>query len=302
MTNLQIQKMRMYQTLRVLFKANPGMLAKLPNVNEFLTELDAVILQIEANSKLQQQGTSDLTDYKTKLHDNLKQDVLDASRKVQPYAVYTKDSALQKATKYTESDLNRLLDVELIQVAKGLYDKVNAQLPNLAPYGLTDDTQATFLKDIMLYETAIPEIKKGKLDQKNVTTQLGENFDSANEIIDNLDLLVEIVRNSDPQFYADYQNLRKVEPSYSTVQLRAKVKDATTEMPIANVKLSFTYNGNSKPEFVKQTAAKGGIMVRSMAEGIYTIAINKIGYQPQTITATVASDALCSLDIKLVKS
>jgi len=43
MTTLQIQKLRMYIALRILLRANPAILAKLPNADELLIALDNVI-------------------------------------------------------------------------------------------------------------------------------------------------------------------------------------------------------------------------------------------------------------------
>jgi hypothetical protein len=302
MTTNQSKKLKMLLALRVLLRANPGILAKLPNVEEFLTALDYAIVQIQTNSELQQYGTGNLTDDKNKLRLALIADTVDVSRKMQAYAAYIKDSALQKDTKYVESDLTRLLDVELVTVSKGLYGKVNGNLPKLSSYVLTDATQTAFLADITAYETAIPQTEKSKLDQKNITALIAQNFDAADEALKNIDLLVEIIHTTEPQFYADYKALHKVDNPYTSVQVQAKVTDADTKAPIVNATATFRLSGNPEPVLVKQTAEKGGFFIKNLAEGIYTVTISKLGYQTQTITVTVTSDAICNINVQLVKA
>ena len=301
MTNLQVQKLRMYLTLRVLLRANPDILAKLPNANELLAALDALILRIQSNNTVQQKGTSELTKLKKSLQAGLIKDIVDTSRKIQPYAAYIKDSDLLQSTKYTESDLLKMSEEELVLSGNELYGIVNPLLAELTSYGVTADTQSAFLADIALYEKSRPQIRKERQDLKNVTTALAAEFEESDDIIAQLDLLAEMVQESEPKFYGDYKKLRKVEASFNTVQLLCKVTDAVTGAPIANVTVAFTLRGNTEPDITKLTAAKGGFMVKSIEQGVYTVEVSKFGYQTQTLSISVAADAPYELNVKLVK-
>ena len=61
MINLHEKKLQMYLTLRALLRAYPEVLAKLPNGEEYLKALDAVILSIQNNIQLKKKGTKDIS-------------------------------------------------------------------------------------------------------------------------------------------------------------------------------------------------------------------------------------------------
>ena len=107
MTTLQIQKLRMYIALRILLRANPAILAKLPNADELLTALDNAIADIQANDLLKKKTTNEIKEIINALRANLTRDILSTSRKIQAYADYKKDKALLKETKYTDTSLSR---------------------------------------------------------------------------------------------------------------------------------------------------------------------------------------------------
>jgi len=291
----------MLLALRVLLKASPQIMAKLPNSNEFLIALDAAILAIQTNSSLQQENNNDLIEQRNKLHDSLVQDTLEIQRKMRPYAAYRKNESLFKFLDFTKTNLNALADVKLTEFAKSVYNKVEEHSDELGPYGFSADTQAAYMNEITLYEIITPEVKIDKQDQHNVTVLLSDNFATADEVIENFDMLVEIVRTSDVKFYADYKAIRKVDASYSPVQLVAQVNDAETGAGVPNATATITLNGSTKDLIVKQSAAKGGFQVKTIAPGIYTVVVTKIGYQTQTITITLMGDKPYSLEIMLVK-
>jgi hypothetical protein len=302
MTNLQTQKLRMYLTVQVLLKANLEVLAKMPNGAELLNQLETQIQLIQSNNIVQQQGTSALTQQKSVLRTTLITNTLDTSHKMQAYAAFVKDSALLEKVGINETDLKRLAEEELIVFAKSLYTTTNLYLSKIAAYGITDKTQATFLSSINGFDEGLPQIRKEKQDQKNITVLLGEEFDAADGVMDQLNLQVELVKESYPQFYADYKQLTKVRVTFKTVQLMAKVTDAASGDPVANVTLAFTLKDGTAPVMVKSTAEKGGAMIKSIEQGHYTVEVSKFGYQTQTLTIAVSSDEPYTLTVKLIKS
>jgi len=82
----------------------------------------------------------------------------------------------------------------------------------------------------------------------------------------------------------------------------AKVTDAASGDPVANVTLAFTLKDGTAPVMVKSTAEKGGAMIKSIEQGHYTVEVSKFGYQTQTLTIAVSSDEPYTLTVKLIKS
>ena len=301
MTSLQIKKLKMYMALRVLLGANLAILEKLPNATVLLTALDNAIADIQSNIALQQASGNEQKEQLEKLHDKVVQDAMDASRKTGAYADAIDNKALLKDSQLAESKISRLKDIELIQIAKGMYNLVNTNLEQLTPYGLTADTQTTFLSDIALFEAFIPQQGNAGLDKKNITKALNENYITADKVVSHFDKLLEIVRLTEPKFYADYKALRRIEMPTDVVQLVAKITDAATSAGIPNVTVSLQLNGSSVDPIVKQTAEKGGFQIKSLENGIYTVTVEKIGYLTQTLTLTLPGDEQYSMEVKMAK-
>ena len=301
MTSLQIKKLKMYMALRVLLGTNLAILEKLPNATVLLTALDNAIADIQSNIALQQASGNEQKEQLEKLHDKVVQDAMDASRKTGAYADAVNNKALLKDSQLAESKISRLKDIELIQIAKGMYNLVNTNLEQLTPYGLTADTQTAFLSDITLFEAFIPQQGNAGLDKKNITKALNENYITADKVVSHFDKLLEIVRLTEPKFYADYKALRRIEMPTDVVQLVAKINDAVTGAGIPNVTVSLQLNGSSADPIVKQTAEKGGFQIKSLENGIYTVTVEKIGYLTQTLTLTLPGDEQYSMEVKMVK-
>ena len=301
MTTFQIQKLRMYIALRILLRANPAILAKLPNADELLTALDNAIADIQANDLLKKKTTNEIREIINALRANLTRDILSTSRKIQAYADYKKDKALLKDTKYTDTSLLGLSDVELVQIAKSLYATVNLYLDEVGPYELNAETQATLLNDATQYDTSSPQLDAKNREQTNLTALIAENYKTADGIIASLDKLVEIVHDTEPAFYKEYKITRKVDVPKDVVQLVAKITDAQTGVGIPNATVTLTLNGSTADPIVKQSADKGGFQIKTIAPGIYTATVVKIGYLTQTLTITLPGDEPYSLDVKMVK-
>ena len=301
MTTLQVQKLRMYIALRILLRANPAIFVKLPNANELLTALDNVIAEIQANDLLKKKTANEIKEIINALRANLTRDILSTSRKIQAYADYKKDKALLKDTKYTDSSLLGLSDVELVQVAKSLCDIVNQYMNELQPYELNQQTQQTLMNDATQYETSSPQLDAKNREQTALTAKIAENYKTADGIVASLDKQVEIVRDTEPAFYKEYKTTRKVEVSKDVVQLIAKILDTQTDAGIPNATVTFTQTDATADPIVKQSAEKGGFQIKTITPGIYTVAVVKLGYLTQTLSITLPGDEPYSLNVKMVK-
>ena len=301
MTNLQIQKLRMYIALSILLKENPAILAKLPNGTKLLTALDNAIADIQANNLRQQESDAILREQLEELHKNLVNNIIATSRKMQAFADSKKSNALLKDIKFTKTDLANISDIELVQIAKKLHETVNLYLAELEKYELDAETQKTLLADITVYETTTPKLDKWLRDQKEITNILRVNFKTADEIVASIDKQVEIVHDSEPEFYKKYKTTRKVDVPADVVQLVAKITDAESGAGVPNATVTFTLNDSTAESIVKQTAEKGGFQIKTIASGIYTVTVVKLGYITQTFTITLPGDEPYSLNVKLVK-
>jgi hypothetical protein len=302
MTNTQKQKLRMYVALLAFLKSNPDVLAKLPNANEYIAQLEAIIASIQADDLLQKQDISEKTRKKNQLQKDLIGAIVDISEKIQAYASFVKNDELLRAVKYTESDLKRLLDIELLQTAKKLSLSVDENLSALTPYALTAETQVVYNKQITSFADYLPDLHQQRMDRKDSTERLIKEFATADEVIDNIDLLTKIVSKTEPKFYSNYLTTRKVDYAYGTVEFVGYVLDAQTGNGIPNALVTVTPKEEGDEPIAKNTAAKGGFQIKTIGMGIYTVTVTKLGYATQTIEIIITGDKPYNLTVKLVKS
>lgn len=295
-------KLKMFLTVRIYLLLNPAITANLPNFLEFLTALDLAILQIQTNAELLQYSSKGVTDNKKLMKDTLIMITADQSRKIQAYAKYENNTVLLAETKFTETSLKPLSEIELLNTSNGLYNRIETNVALVILYGISFESQTNFLNAINAYTEAIPQTRQNQLSKKENTLLESQGYELGDTAYSNIDSVVEIVRLTETTFYAGYKNARKiVEYGTNTLQAQGQINDAVTQLPIMNASLVFKLSGQSEITLEKQTALKGGFMIKSLPEGIYEVTISKIGYQTKTVTATVSRDILCDVNEELMK-
>ena len=125
------------------------------------------------------------------------------------------------------------------------------------------------------------------------------------------DLLVEVVRTSNPPFYKSYKDNRKViDTAAGSLALTAKITDSASGVGIKGVKVTFVLQHgaeksmgatDSKP-LVKLTSEMGIFRVKNMPDGIYTATLAKTGYKTVTVTVSVANGEMTVLNVQLEKN
>jgi len=127
-------------------------------------------------------------------------------------------------------------------------------------------------------------------------------------ILEKIDLLIEIVRLSQPLFYSGYQDNRKIiHLGTGSLALIASATDAVTSETYKGVKFTFIYqNGNEAivrdvENLVKITSPKGRFNIKNMTEGAYTVIVEKPGLKSKELHIEKADGDMLKLDVKLEK-
>ena len=294
----------MLLTLKGLFKNNEQVTATLPNMVEYQSSLDRLIDQVLGLSLAQQQALTSISSEKNKLRARLVDMVLDTSRKIHAYAVYVKDESLQRETKMSESNLKVCSDIELVNDAQNLVARGTSILAIIAPYGINESDMLNLKQLTVDFAESIPQVRKKQVEKQSLTKQLGIAFAEADKIVSEIDALVEIVHKNQPTFYANYKASRRiVDLTGGSITAKGKVVDAVTGNGLSDVSISFHEDENlSEPVLEKETAKKGGFLIKSLDEGVYTVVVEKIGYKTQTLKFTVTDDAMNELIVKMEKN
>lgn len=297
MNELQKKKLTRLLILRVLLRSNVQLFVKMPNIEEYLTELDAVIEDILGLKLRQTDGASAKKDEYQKQKATLLDVLLEMMKKLHSYGVHEKNAIIIELTGKSKNQLAKMDDTELIELAKRVYQFINDLLAGMRRYELSVETQQTFLDAIAVFETVSPEFSKVVKGKKMVTSTMGDLYKLSDAIVEKIDVEVELVSKFAPDFYKEYQIQRKISVSTDVMQLLVHVTDAATNKPLPNV--SITLQAEGKDPIVKTTAEKGGFMHKSIDPGIYNVTAEKIGYQSKTFSITITGDAPYNLNIGL---
>jgi hypothetical protein len=296
-------KLKMFLAARILLLSNPAILAKIPNSAKFMAALDAAITQINENeNELELISSGGNASNKTQLRETLEENAFDVIRKMKAFALFTENTVLMAEMSIPKKMISNVSEIKLQGTVNGLYGRADDHLTELTAYELNVETQKVFRTNIDNFTDAIPAQSQGETYRKEKKRLVDEGFVKGDAALMMLDAGVEIVYNSEPVFYANYKNARKIpELGNGSLQVQGSVTDVATGKPIAGVTITFYAHGQTSALLVKKTAAGGGFNVKSLPEGIYDITVEKTGCKTYTGTFTVVFEDLCRMDIKLDK-
>lgn len=308
MNSGQESKNSMYLACKDYLAANATILTPLPNYSAFSTAFLGYITQIQTYGEQQLFDKSGIAESKSQLRNTLVLLAADTSRKVTAYAKFTNNQLLMNEIKYTESELRKIADTSLRDAAQGIYDRAQANLTALVPYGVTAATQTALQSAITAFLTSIPKPRLGIADKKETTAQLANLFKQADAALENIDTLVEIVRLSQPAFYKGYKGVRKIiDTGSGSLAIKIQVVDSDTGEPIKGVNVCLALNnsmlranGNGAPVVInKKTAEKGGCNIKSAVNGMYSAKAVKQGFHDSDTEIAVNDGETTELIIKL---
>lgn len=295
-------KLKMLLALRILLRTNEALTANLPNFSKFLDDLDVAIDNIQSLSGDLAIDSTGIAGGKKQQRKVLMIAIENAANRVQAYAKFENNLVMLSETKLSYNLLKRCSDLELVDKGKGLLKSIASHLAVLESYRFTAEMRDTLADLIAGYEAAIPQTRQTQVDRKGMTRQLNQAFENAYDALDNIDMLMEILKFSEPTYYASYKATRKVISTGSgSLAVQGTVTDATTQQPLTGAQLTFRLHGEEEIALIKQTANKGGFKIKSLNEGMYAVDVTKTGYHPQNLSLTVDATQLADLEVKLVK-
>lgn len=306
MTTLQESRLNMYLAVRDFLVPNEPVIKDLPNFAANFKLLQETITNIQSFGEQQKFDKTGLAKLKNELRQKLITLSIDNSRKLIAYANFSNNTLLISEVKFTTSGFSKMTDTGIKDYAQIIYDKAQANLDALPPYGITADTQKTLLDMITAYNDSISKPRIGLTEKSQATKQLVLLFNSAEIALGNMDLVVEIIRLSQTAFYTGYKTVRKVvTTSAGNLRLKALATDKKNGEPIRGVLFTFKLAGdnllssNGNGEIVKKTAEKGRFHIKSMPSGIYQLIVSKPGYADKTQTVIVADGEMTDLWVEM---
>jgi hypothetical protein len=302
MNTKQENRLNMYLAVNLFLLPNLERLASLPNFTTSLNAFQNFIALIQSAIEKQVFDKSGVAKSKQELKQNLALLAGDNARKLYAYALFINDRVLSTEMQITQNKLEKKSDTMLMKSAEGIFNRVALYLNDLTPYGITADSQLLLRNAIDDFTESMPKPRLNSTESKLITRQMAEYFIGAEKWLEQLDALIEILRNSEPDIYNSYLQARKtVDYGTRSNAVRGIIVDAITKIGLKGVTINFVIANEKslQPALVKKTAAKGGFNIKSLAEGIYQIKLSKVGYVDQVITITVNKGELCKVNVEM---
>ena len=205
MTQSEENKSNMYNATDAVLKSNDSIIAEVPALGEVHTDLQALIAEIEAKNSELMTVTDGKTSVKSKAINELITSFVPFASAVKAYATRKKLLELKVAVDYTESDLKHLTHAELPLKVKSIKDAAQGVLASLANYGMTQAKLDLVDAKLEALKNAKGRKDVGYTDRSATRVALTELFAKADELLkDEADGIVEVVKESHPDFYNQY--------------------------------------------------------------------------------------------------
>ena len=226
--------------MRDFLNKNAAITSTLPTFGELFPQFNDNLSQIQVLGEQQEINKSGISEHKNLLRSDLVAKALDISRKTEVYAKMNNNSVLAKEVHYTETELNKSSDSGLKDKSLVIWDKANTNVTALAEYGVSPEMLTALKNGIDLFNASIPTTRTGKAETKQITTQFADLFNANDAILAKFDLLVEVVRLTQPEFYSAYKGIRRIiNTGTGTLALTANITDLTTGEGIKGAKVTF---------------------------------------------------------------
>jgi hypothetical protein len=261
------------------------------------TTFSQKIAAIGVQHAIQLSNTTGVTVNKTTIRKSLETQTFMIGSAISGYASATGNTDLYGRAKYTKTDLDQLRDAELVGISANLATDANAEIANLAPYGILPATITAF----NTLRTSFGAIMKNPTEaigrRKKATDRIAELLPDATTFLnERMDNLVVALQTTQPDFVDIYKNVRLISSSpTNTRSLTTLCLDSVTNEPIANVTLTILSNNTQR-----LSPTSGFNVFQNLAAGNDKVMVENINYDSQTIDFTMIAGVTTELAILMV--
>ena len=206
MNTKQLNKLTMYLAVEGICDANNTAWQTLQAFADAYTDLKSHVANIQTFSQSQTQDNSGVTQDKQAARQAMCATALPIANAVHAYAVKTKNNTLATSVDFSMSDLMGGRDVTSRDNCQNIEAAANANIANLASYGVTAAKVTALNNAIAAFNLLISKPRDTRAAGKTVTTNLQGEFDAADECLGIMDDLTGQITTA--KFVSDYNNAR----------------------------------------------------------------------------------------------
>jgi len=271
----------------------------LPTFATIQTEFDGNLTQMEIYGNQQMTDIKGLRTQKEDMKVSTGEKVLDMSHHIEAFAKITGDKVLAKKVHLSETAYLKSSDHDFMSTNNIILDLAEENKTALLEYMVTPASITELKTYIDGYRAMVDTPKEGTTGRKQITDQLAVLVETQTGVLDRLDALYEMLKYTQPAIYAEYQDTRKIVYRSGSLSVKCEVTDAETALPLPGATISFFLNG--VPILEKTTSDAGGLTIKSLNNGSYSVTVSRLGYLTQTLTVNVLDVELTIIRVALVK-
>lgn len=201
----------MFKAVSSLLTSNQAKVDTLPALATSVSNFNQKLGEIQSKDAEYTHLTSGKTDMKNDAEEDMIEAVLPIASALNVYAKINGKTDLKENSKVTVSDLRRLRDSELLIKAQYLHDIALTNVADLTNFGIAEADLTNLQSLVDSYRASI-EVKDTSFAEKSAAREsLSKLFDDTNEILkEEIDMLMELFRTSDSDFYNSYKSARVI--------------------------------------------------------------------------------------------
>jgi hypothetical protein len=211
MTKKQENKRSMYSAVMAALETNTDAVGAVPALANAKTEFGGLIKQIDDKNIEKREASAGKMVSKDQAEEDLITSVVKVSAALVAFANRSKNADLKERAEATPSRLRQLRDTELVSRATAIQAAANEVMGSLSDYGIKAETLTDLNSKITVFDAAIKSRQSSVAERSAAGIDLADLFDNADALLKNeLDKLVELVKDSHKQFYNIYQSARVI--------------------------------------------------------------------------------------------
>ena len=285
---------------------NGDIVDTIPNLSDQFIQLQSLIGQIQSQSQQQSLDQTGVAIAKKEARKHLVDVAADMARKLSAYALMANNVSLLKEVHKQDYALLRMTDEQLRESCQLIYERGVTNVEAAAQYGLNNRSLTDLINAIHAFTTMIPKPRLTETEKKQATLQLVKLFADVEVILEKMDMLVDVVKISQPLFHGGYKSARMIVDHVGRgFILKVTVLDTSNHQPLKGVTCKIipeagTIN-NKERTISKKTALKGGFYLKSISEGAYEMVVSKSGYKQISQVIEISKKEFLNLTISLEK-
>lgn len=285
MNTKQEAKLKMYRATEKHCDDNSSIVSSVPAFQTALTKFKEKISDIFSTTQKKEVALTGITADKNSAKQTLCQLAADVAGMISAFAAMNNNQVLKAEVNFSITKLSKSREDQLTIYCQTIHDKGLANLASIRDYGVTQDVLTDLQNAINEFSEDTPKTRTATSQRKTLGSNLEQLFKEADYILkEQMDKLVVAFRASHPNFVATYQTTRIIiDPSKTTTQLRGKITDQTTNLPVKNALVEVI-----EAQITVKSNSKGDYLVKPLPSGTYTLRISATNYPTKEIDEVVA--------------